>query len=97
MLKYLHILHVCWRIREVLQDMKDAIMTFIKVKKIGVIATTTEDSLSLVLLVRHLDGSFSITLQVLAECVYPESQCSFCVGRSAIDIVFTLRQLQEKS
>ena len=37
-----------------------------------------------------------IRLQKLAERVYPESQCGFRAGRSTIDMVFSLRQLQEK-
>ena len=37
-----------------------------------------------------------IRLQKLAERVYPESQCGFRAGRSTVDIVFSLRQLQEK-
>ncbi|XP_053381946.1 uncharacterized protein LOC128549358 [Mercenaria mercenaria] len=35
-------------------------------------------------------------LQVLAERVYPEAQCGFQLGRSTIDMVFSVRQLQEK-
>ncbi|RXN35706.1 RNA-directed DNA polymerase from mobile element jockey-like protein [Labeo rohita] len=35
-------------------------------------------------------------LQLLADRVYPESQCGFRAKRSTIDMVFTLRQLQEK-
>ena len=35
-------------------------------------------------------------LQSLAERVYPEAQCGFREGRSAIDTNFLLRQLQEK-
>ena len=35
-------------------------------------------------------------LQKLAERVYPESQCGFCSNRSAVYIIFSLRQLQEK-
>ncbi|XP_038073007.1 uncharacterized protein LOC119741328 [Patiria miniata] len=35
-------------------------------------------------------------LQVLGEYIYPESQCGFRSNRSTIDMVFTLRQLQEK-
>ena len=37
-----------------------------------------------------------IRLQQLAGRVYPESQCGFRAGRSKIDMVFSLRQLQEK-
>ena len=37
-----------------------------------------------------------VRLQKLAERVYPESQCGFRAERSTIDIIFSLRQLQEK-
>jgi hypothetical protein len=36
-------------------------------------------------------------LHKLAERVYPESQCGFRAGRSTVDMIFSLRQLQEKS
>ena len=35
-------------------------------------------------------------LQVLTEQVYPESQCGFRANRSTIDMIFSLKQLQEK-
>ena len=35
-------------------------------------------------------------LQTLAECVYPEAQCAFRAERSTIDMIFSLRQLQEE-
>ena len=35
-------------------------------------------------------------LQILAAHIYPESQCGFRAGRSTIDMVFPLKQLQEK-
>ena len=35
-------------------------------------------------------------LQKLADRVYPESQCGFRAGRSTTDMIFSLRQLQEK-
>ena len=35
-------------------------------------------------------------LHVLADRVYPESQCGFRANRSTTDMVFSLRQLQEK-
>ncbi|XP_063586883.1 uncharacterized protein LOC134764233 [Penaeus indicus] len=34
-------------------------------------------------------------LQTLASCVYPESKYGFCAGRSIVDMVFFLRQLQK--
>ena len=37
-----------------------------------------------------------IRLQKLAEHIYPESQCGFRAERSTIDMIFSLRQLQEK-
>ena len=36
-------------------------------------------------------------LQKLAERIYSESQCGFRAGRSTVDMVFSLRQLPEKS
>ena len=36
-------------------------------------------------------------LQALADRVYPESQCGFLAGRSTTDMIFTERQLQEKT
>ena len=35
-------------------------------------------------------------LQILADRVYPESQCGFRPNRSTVDMVFSVRQLQEK-
>ena len=35
-------------------------------------------------------------LQVLAEQVYPESQCGLRASRSTVDMIFSLQQLQEK-
>ena len=37
-----------------------------------------------------------IRLQKLAERIYPESQCGFRAERLTIDMIFSLRQLQEK-
>ena len=37
-----------------------------------------------------------IKLRVLAERIYPESQCGFGAKRATIDMIFSLRQLQEK-
>ena len=37
-----------------------------------------------------------VRLQVLAESIYPESQCGFKSKRSTVDMIFSIRQLQEK-
>ena len=37
-----------------------------------------------------------VRLQVLAECIYPETQCGFRSKRSTVDMIFSIRQLQEK-
>ena len=37
-----------------------------------------------------------VRLQVLAERIYPESQCGFRSKRSTVDMIFSIRQLQEK-
>ena len=37
-----------------------------------------------------------IRLQQFAERVYPESQCEFCSGCSKVDMIFSVRQMQEK-
>ena len=37
-----------------------------------------------------------IRLQKLVERIYPESQCGFRAERSTLDMVVSLRQLQEK-
>jgi hypothetical protein len=36
-------------------------------------------------------------LHIIAENIYPESQCVFGAERSTMDMIFSLRQLQEKS
>ena len=35
-------------------------------------------------------------LQILADRIYPESQCAFRSGRSLVDMIFSVRELQEK-
>lgn len=35
-------------------------------------------------------------LKKLADRIYPESQCGFCSGRSATDLIFSVRQMKEK-
>ena len=98
----LHSLHVllcqCWQEGAVPQDMWDAkIITLFKNKGersdcnsyrgISLLSVTGKVFAKVIL----------IRLQKLAERVYTESQCGFQAGRSTIDMVFSLCQLQEKS
>ena len=45
---------------------------------------------------KGFDRVILIRLQKLAERIYPESQCGFRAERSTIDMICSLRQLQEK-
>ncbi|XP_053374907.1 uncharacterized protein LOC128547166 [Mercenaria mercenaria] len=54
--------------------------------------------ISLLSIVEKLSARIILTrLQQLAERIYRESQCGFCAKRCTVDIIFSLRQLQEKS
>ena len=86
----------CWQERAVPQDTRDAkIITLFKNKG----ERSGCDNYRGVSLLSVIDKVFAkvilIRLQKLAERVYPESQCGFRAGRSTIDMVFILRQLQE--
>ena len=54
-------------------------------------------AISLLSIVGKVFARVTLTrLQSLASQVYPESQCGFRAGRSTVDMIFSLRQLQEK-
>ena len=97
----LHSLHVllcqCWQEGAVPQDTRDAkITTLFKNKG----ERSDRNNYRGIFLLSATGKVFAkvilIRLQKLAERVYPESQCGFRAGRSTIDMVFSLRQLQEK-
>ena len=99
LLQHLHeLLCLCWEKGHVPQDMRDAnIVTLYKNKGdrsdcnnyrgISLLSVVGESLCPRVVL-GHL--------QSLASRVYPESQCGFRAGRSTVDMIFSLRQLQEK-
>ena len=59
-------------------------------------ATITVAYYNSALLVKSLRTRASERLQLLADGIYPESQCGFRANRSTVDMIFSLRQLQEK-
>ena len=96
----LHSLHVllcqCWQ-GAVPQDMREAkIITLFKNKGERSDCNNFRGISLLSVIGKVFTKVILIRLQKLAECVYPESQCGFRAGRYTIDMIFSLRQLQEK-
>ena len=94
------LLHVllcqCWQEGAVPQDMRDAkIITLFKNKGERSDCNNYRGISLLSVIGKVFAKVILIRLQKL-EHVYPESQCGFRAGRSTIDMVFSLRQLQEK-
>lgn len=87
----------CWREGTVPHGMRDAtIVTLYKGKG----DRSNCDSYRGVSLLSVTGKAFArvvlARLQRLADTVYPETQCGFRSGRSTVDMIFCLRQLQEK-
>ena len=91
------LLLLCWHSRDIPHEMRNAkIITLYKNKgdkgdcnnyRGIALQSITGKAFARILLTR---------LQKLAERILPESQCGFRAGRSTMDMVFSLRQLQEK-
>ncbi len=52
--------------------------------------------ISLLIIIGKAFAKVLLRRQLLAERVYPEPQCGFRAQRSTIDMIFSLRQMQEK-
>ncbi|CAH1247554.1 SSTR2 [Branchiostoma lanceolatum] len=91
------LLCLCWKEGSVPQDMRDAkIVTLFKNKGDRSVCDNYR-CISLLSIVGKVFTRVVLSrLQVLADRVYPETQCGFRAGRSTIDMVFSVRQLQEK-
>ena len=92
-----HLLKLCWKEKAVPQDLRDANIITIYKNKGSRGDCNNYRGISLLSIVGKLFARVVLKrLQVLANRVYPESQCGFRAGRSTIDMVFSVRQLQEK-
>jgi len=92
-----HIFITCWENRELPHDYKDAIIVMLYKRKGEKKDCGNFRGISLLSIAgKILAKIMQKRLQKLAEEVLPESQCGFRPGRSTIDMIFTLRQLQEK-
>ena len=98
LLQHLHqFLCLCWNEGEVPQEMRDAtIVTLYKNKGDHSDWNNYRDISLLSIVGKAFARVLLIRLQKLASRVYPESQCGFRAGRSTIDMISSVRQLQEK-
>ena len=93
----LDLLHQCWREREVPKDMRDSIICTLYKNKGDRSDCNNHRGIALLPIVGKCFARITLKrLQKVAEQVYPESQCGFRSKRSTTDMVFSLRQLQEK-
>ena len=91
------LLSQCWKEGEVPQDMRNAKIVTLYKNKGERSDCNNYRGISLLSIVGKVYARVLLArLQKLAERVYPESQCGFRAQRSTIDMVFSLRQLQEK-
>ena len=98
LLEPLHkLLCLCWEEGSVPQDMRDATVVTLYKNKGDRSDCNNYRGISLLSIVGKLFARIVLNrLQRLAERVYPESQCGFRANRSTVDMIFSLRRLQEK-
>ena len=98
LMKPLHeLLCLCWREGQVPQAMRNAKIITLYKNKGDRSDCNNYWGISLLSIVGKVFARVVLMrLQVLAERVYPESQCGFRAGRSTLDMIFSVRQLQEK-
>ncbi|XP_038066715.1 uncharacterized protein LOC119736778 [Patiria miniata] len=87
----------CWTEGQVPQDMRDSNIVTLYKNKGDRSDCNNYRGISLLNIVGKVYARVILNrLQKLADRVYPESQCGFRSRRSTIDMVFSLRQLQER-
>ena len=98
LLPHLHkLLCLCWSEGAVPQDMRNAKIVTLFKNKGDRSDCNNYRGISLLSIVGKVFARVVLgRLQLLAERIYPESQCGFRTGRSTIDMIFSVRQLQEK-
>ena len=98
LLSHLHeLLLQCWKEGNVPQGMRDANIVTLYKNKGERIDCNNYRGIPLVSIVGKAFARVALKkLQSVAERVYPKSQCGFRAKRSTIDMIFSLRHLQEK-
>ena len=98
LLETLHkLLFPCWKEGKVPQDMRNAkIITLYKNKGDCSDCNNYRGICLLSIIGKVFTRVVLVRLQFLAERIYPESHCGFRSKRSTADMIFYIRQLQEK-
>ena len=98
LLQHLHsLLLQCWRQQEIPHKMRNAKIVTLYKNKGDKGDCNNYRGISLLSITGKVFARIILKrLQKLAEQILPESQCGFRAGRSTTDMIFTLRQLQEK-
>jgi hypothetical protein len=87
----------CWEEGRVPQEMRDSNIVTLYKNKGDRSDCNNYRGISLLCVVGKAFARVVLSrLQLLAARVYPESQCGFRAERSTVDMIFALRQLQEK-
>ena len=87
----------CWDEGTIPQDMRDANIVTLYKNKGDRSDCNNYRSISLLSIVGKAFARVLLKrLQLLADRIYPESQCGFRAKRSTVDMIFSLRHLQEK-
>ena len=107
--KLLELFQAMWRREELPQEFKDASITHLYKNKgnrqvcdnhrgisLLVIAGKVLARVLLNRLQTHLEGASQDPPPVTQPSLLPETQCGFRQGRGTVDMIFTVRQLQEK-
>ena len=97
--KHLHaLMHQCWLSRTVPQEFRDAKITTLYKNKGDRGDCNNYRGISLLSVTGKVFARILLRrLQQVADLVYPESQCGFRTQRSTTDMIFAVRQLQEKA
>ena len=94
----LSLYNTCWQRQTLPQDFKDALIVMIYKRKGDRRNCDNHCGISLLSIAGKVLATIMLNrLKIISEQLLLESQCGFCGGRSTADMVFTLRQLQEKA
>jgi len=94
----LNLFNACLNSEKIPQDFKDATIVTIYKRKGDRAECGNHRGISLLAIAGKVLAKIILNrLKEITEKVLPESQCGFRAGRSTCDMIFTLRQLQEKA